>query len=122
MNEGFGGPDNHHPVSGDYKDIQSLNKLIGETFPRMGFEYNPEGYKQDLDSVVCDLVNDFLNKREFRKALKKFVFIQDGKLFTIKKAKHTTLEKVRNAPCSKGAIFLADLPEDKAFDLYLKHA
>jgi len=124
-NAGHGGPDNHHPVSGDYKDVQKLNSLIGETFPRRGFEYNPEGYKEDLDGVICDLVNEFLHKREFKKTLKKIAFIEDGKIYTLKaKYKPTpeALESVAKAEWAKNVTLLNTLPETEAFELFKAHS
>ncbi len=121
-NAGHGGPDEVHPISGGYDQVQELNERIRATFPRSGFKYNPEGYEQTLEGVCCDLVNEFLHRREFKKNLKKFAFIQDGELFTIKRAGSLTLERVKAASWAKGATFLADLPEEEALELFKAHS
>mgnify|MGYP001439841048 CR=1 FL=1 len=121
-NAGHGGSDEVHPFEGGYPAVEELEKRIKETYPRTESKYFPDGFEQSLESICCDLVNEFLHKREFKKTLKKFAFLQDGKLFTIKKAGTTTLEKVKAASWAKGATFLADLPEDEAFELFKAHS
>lgn len=123
-NAGHGGPCQVRVLEAQNWKLSELelNNLIKETFPLVASKLFPEGRQRDLDDVLSELVSDFLIERDFKKALKKFVFLQDGELFTIKKPNATTLEKVRNFHNTKGAIFLADLPEEDALALYRKHA
>ena len=116
-NAGHGASNNYYPVSNNWEDVSKLNEKIAKTYP-LTPEYNME---QDLDTVIGDLVNEFLLKREFKKTLKKITFIENGQIFTLK-AKHKptiqNLEQVAKSSWGKKVKILNCLPEDEAFELF----
>ncbi|MGA0315611.1 MAG: hypothetical protein ACO3MJ_09525 [Alphaproteobacteria bacterium] len=116
-NAGHGASNNYYPVSNNWEDVLKLNEKIAKTYP-LTPKYNME---QDLDTVIGDLVNEFLLKREFKKTLKKITFIENGQIFTLK-AKHKptiqNLEQVAKSSWGKKVKILNCLPEDEAFELF----
>ena len=126
-NRGHGGADEFHGEGErNYSDIEALNILIGETFPTYAFDDTSTtsfAFKQDLEMVCADLVNQWLRDKEFTRAMKSKVLFTKPEAqgvwqVAVKKpyTAQTTLDIMRaNHPTYT---YLADLPVDEAKAIY----
>lgn len=130
-NSGHGGSDEVHPLNGGYlkkgRDaVAELEKRIKETYPKRVSSYFPEGLEESLSSICCDLVNDFLHKREYKKVMKRICYIKDGEegIYRLPAKYKPTPEMLAEVAtwewAKEGVTFLNTLPDDEAFAIVLK--
>lgn len=116
-NNGHGGCDNVHPISGGWAAIKELEERIKSTFPRIEFE-------PSLETICGDLVNDFLINREFKKAMRRICYFKANErgIYQLPaKYKPTTdmIDQLKaKASWAKGVTFLADLTESEAMEVF----
>lgn len=78
-NDGHGGADMQHPLKGgNYAELrpelEKLDKLIAKTFPAKVYTEAEHGFDgdftEDLESVCCNLVTQWLIARDMKRALR----------------------------------------------------
>lgn len=124
-NDGCGGPDNVEPFSKDWKDLQSLEECIAATYPKWGSKYGGEdNMEMTLDILCGDLVNDWLRRKDFKRAMRQILYVKSGEraIFKLAAKYKPTAEMIERikavASWATGATFLHELPEAEAFELY----
>jgi len=129
-NDGHGGCDNVTPIKGKtYADLRELEDRIKATFPKWGSEFSKEeGDNMDttLEIVCGNLVTEFLIKKDFKKSMKKVCYYKkdDAKkdIYSMASKYKPTKEFIaivkEKASWAKDVIFLHDLTEDQAFEIY----
>ncbi len=121
-NRGHGGPDDFHGEGGrGYGDIETLNKLIGETFTP--YEAYGMTLEQNLEMVCADLVNQWLRDKDFARAMKaKVLFTKPdvAGVWELAVKKPQTLWMMLDVMKAKYPhyTYLADLPVDEAKAIY----
>jgi hypothetical protein len=123
-NDGRGGCDDVHPVKGKtWEDLRELEKAIKETYPSM--VYSGVTLEPDLETVCSELVTRFLQKKDFKKTLKRITYTKPGEkgIFQLPAkykptAEHIAGVKKVNEWFQKVTV-LNELPEEEAFELYL---
>ena len=121
-NQGHGGCDDFYGAEGyDWDTIKELNKQIAETYEP--YTYGDKSIDQDLDMVCAGLVNQWLQDRDFTKAMKSKVLFTKPDVrgvwqLAVKKPHtlETTLAALRSA--NPQYTYLADLPVDEAKAIY----
>ena len=119
-NEGHGGPDHQHLLPG--YDLAAINAHIAATYPPMRVE--TMSIPMDLESLCCDLVNEFLTKRDFKRSLSTKIVAkaEDGTLYewTKKQKGQDVSAKILAHIAAKhpGYQVLNNIPEDKAFEIF----
>lgn len=122
-NDGHGGADHIHPISGTYKDVDELNERIKKTFPT--HERWGKTFTKDIEWICADLVNEWLDKQFLKKALKKISFLKEneqGLFYLPAKFKPTpqNIEKLKEAYKGKKITILNELPFDDALEAFKK--
>lgn len=125
-NQGHGGCDDFHSETKSWVDIQQLNALIGETFPAFSFD-DGDALKQDLDMVCCDLVNQWLRDKEFKRAMKSKVLFKkpdSPAVWQVPVRKPATYWMVLDSMKAQhpAYTYLADLPLEEAKAAYFMEA
>ncbi len=131
-NNGHGGCDNVHPITGGYESVSELETRIKATYPRIESEFFPGGLEPDLEIICGDLVNDHLFRKDFKNAMRKVSFTIPGKTGIYQlpaKIKPTaqqlaSIKEAAKHPRSKWKdhVILNSLPEEQALALYKKHS
>lgn len=128
-NDGCGGPDNVEPFSKNWKDLQSLEERIAATYPKWGSKYGGEdNMKMTLDILCGDLVNDWLRRKDFKKAMRRVSYIKQGVEGVYQcpakfKPSSDMIAAIKEkAAWAKGCTFLNELPEAEAMSLYFANA
>lgn len=122
-NQGYGGCDDFHGEGGrDYGDIRKLDRRIAETYPPYTFGEG-DSLAQNLELICAELVNQWLQDREFAKAMKgKVLFTKPGVagVWQIPVPKSQPMRTVLDAMKAKHPAFtyLSDLPVGEAKALY----
>jgi hypothetical protein len=127
-NQGHGGCDDFHGIGGkSYADINTLDRLIKETYPPVTFEGTTETLGQSVEMLCCDLVNQWLRDKDFARAMKSKVLFTKPDVrgvweVAVKKPK--TLWMMLDVMKAKYPqyTYLADLPIDEAKALYFAGA
>lgn len=121
-NQGYGGCDSFHGETKNYKDIEALNALIGETYPP--YTYGDSApLTQDLEIVCGDLVNQWLRDRDFARAMKTKVFFTKPDVqgvWQVAVKKPQTVDSLLTTMKAKYPqyTYLADLPVHEAKAIY----
>jgi len=128
-NDGYGGSDDVHPFSKNYRDVQELEERIAATFPKWGSSF---GGSDDMDTtleIVCgDLVNQWLKRKDFKKAMRRVSYIKQGVEGVYQcpakfKPSPDMIAAIKEkAAWAKGCTFLNELPEAEAMSLYFANA
>lgn len=123
-NNGHGGCDNVHPFDGGWKEVKELEELIKATYPRVESAYFPDGMEPSLEIICGELLEEFLDKKEFKKVMRRIVYVKPNEkgLFQLP-AKHKPTPDTMRALKAKtvwanGVVFLCDLPTDEAYALF----
>ena len=123
-NNGHGGCDNVHPIAGGWTAVNELEERIKATFPRIESEYFEDGMEPSLEIICGDLVNEFLLKKEFKKAMRRISYVKTGEqgIYQLpakyKPTPETIADVKATASWAKGVTFLADLPESEAMEVF----
>jgi hypothetical protein len=127
-NQGYGGCDDFDGIGGKgYADINTLDRLIKETYPPVTFEGTTETLGQSLEMLCGDLVNQWLRDKDFARAMKSKV------LFTKPDVRGVWEVAVKKPQTFDGVLikmrtkfpeytYLADLSADEAKALYFAGA
>ena len=127
-NHGHGGPDNIDLVKGKtWEDFKALEKRIAATFPKWGSEFGGEDDHDCSLEILCgELINDFLEEKQFRRLLKKPTYINsEGHIMQFKAPpKGVPMAKMIDAIKAKRPeiSLLNEMPEAEAFALLKKVA
>lgn len=82
-NQGHGGCDDYlavdncqHEFDGKlWEEVNRINNILGkETLPS---EFSSEGLPNDLEIAVCDLVNEWHENKDIKKALRRICYLDD---------------------------------------------
>lgn len=80
----------------------------------------------DLEIVCGDLIDQWLARRKFKRAIGTVCYFKEGAIFRLPKKfkpSRDLLAQVKaKASWAKGAVFLHDLPENEAFLLFQKYS
>lgn len=126
-NAGHGGSDEVHPLTGGYPAIDELENRIKATYPKKVSKYFPEGLEESLESICCNLVNEFLRNREFKKLMRRICYIKAGEegIYSLPAKYKPTPEMLAEVAswewAKEGVTFLNTLPEDEALAIVLKN-
>jgi hypothetical protein len=89
-NDGHGGCDNYHAIKSTdgsvYNGVKAINKKLA-VGPRLDSKWSDEGLENNLEIVVCNLVNKWLQDKEIKTVLRRISYIKNGGLYQIQ-AKH----------------------------------
>lgn len=122
-NDGRGGGDRVSAFGGN-RLIADLEARIAATHPKWGSKYSKDGIdnmEMSLEIICGNLVNDFLDMREFKKTMRRVSYYNIGEsgIYQMAAKFKPTAELIarvkEKASWAKGAIFLHDLPESEAF-------
>ena len=106
--DGYGGEPSYHGIRGGVSQ-QDVYKRISEI--------------DSLDIACCDLLNDWLRKRDFKKQMKKITLISDGNVQFYKALAPTpeNIALVKASPdWNKDDLLLNEMPEGEAFKLFVE--
>ena len=123
-NNGHGGCDNVHPISGGWAAIKELEERIKSTFPRIESEYFEGGLEPSLEIICGDLVNEFLLKRVFKKVMRRISYVKPNEkgIYQLPAKYKPTTDMIdqfkAKASWAKGVTFLADLTESEAMEVF----
>jgi len=121
-NDGYGGCDRYDSV----KAGQSNPNAIAADLDAKIKAADPSSEFAGLEVVVCELVNEHLVKKEFKKALKRVLFVDEKGVSQLKaqfKPTPDVFQQVKKPPWWKPSyVLLNELPEAKAFELFKQHA
>lgn len=126
-NEGHGGCDTVHPVSGGFQAAKELEERIKATYPREESEYIEGGLEPSLEGICCDLVSEFLEKKLFKSMMRRVCYIQNGEKAIRQMPSHfkptpETIALIKaKAEWAKDVTFLADLSEEEAFSRFKEY-
>jgi len=114
-NDGHGGPDNFYPFELEQRLNAHAATLPKRKWRDVGIDSDGE-YPNNAESVIGDLFGDWLLRKDFAKALKKFCFTikgepRDGV------GLYTTKVRPKVVPAEIDQI-LNDLPVDEAFAIF----
>jgi hypothetical protein len=128
-NEGYGGCNDCHMIAPfTYDDYKKIDDLIKANYPEKKYSFCDDTYRQDIESVVNDLMDEWLTDKDIKRALKKICFIKDSVhgnkknqvLYFMGNTK-TDKEKARRAVFAKypNALILNDLPMDEVRQYFI---
>jgi len=112
-NAGMGGCDNVFPLDGGWSAVKELEKAIKEANPDL-----------NLEIICANLLEEFLVKKDFKRVMKKIAFIKPNEkgIFTMppryKPAAAVIAQIKEEAFWAKDVIFLHDLPESEALEVF----
>ncbi|MDE9446851.1 hypothetical protein KKJ04_14870 [Xenorhabdus bovienii] len=135
QNDGKGGCTLLYPVAGKKQDFEAAKKYA-ESLPALEIGLpDDKGAKiplvMDLELLVDELVIEKNRQKKIRAKFKrdfpkKIMFVRDGKVFSIngielrtENDKAIAYQQVRKIN-GKNIVILSELPEDEAFELYVK--
>lgn len=84
QNNGHGGCNSYHPVPEKPESVKmaDIGAWIDRNVPAE--EYHGMTLKPDLDTVVGDLLEDFMARKDLKNALRKICVLEDGQLMQYK--------------------------------------
>tara|TARA_R110002020_G_scaffold222268_1_gene430742 strand:+ start:672 stop:1232 length:561 start_codon:yes stop_codon:yes gene_type:complete len=104
-----------------YKDTPAQSELRTHCLTLPKWDCNGEMVHTSMDIYVTDLVNEALELKELKKALKKIVVLEDGKIYTYNtppsRVNVWTLRR-RLEKKQRHAIFLNDMPLPEALAIW----
>lgn len=118
-NEGHGGPDHQHLLPG--YDIAAIDAYIATNYPPL--TYGGRSFPMNLESLCGDLMNDFLARRDVKRALSTKIIAraEDGTFYewTKKRKGQDITAKIlaQIATQHPGYHVLNTMPEDKAVEM-----
>lgn len=124
-NDGHGGSDMFHPYA-----LQERLDAYGKTLPEKTItsmtndDGTPYTYAQDAESLVGDVLADWLTRRDLKRLMRtRVLFVRtDGKLYEAKVAKPAHARAIAHYKAKPDvAKVLNALPEDEALALYVTH-
>ena len=112
-NAGRGGCDDVRPLNGGWSAVKELEKAINEANPDL-----------NLEIICANLVEEFLVKKDLNRLLKKIAYIKPNEkgIFTLPPRYKPTAAMIaeikERAFWAKDVIFLHDLPEAEALEVF----
>ena len=123
-NHGHGGNDDVHPFNKDYQKVVDLENKIKRTYPKIESEFLEGGMDNSLEIICCNMINDWLIMRDFKKLMKRVCYVKPNEIDIYQlpskfKPSPETIQAIKaKASWAKKVIFLADISEDEAFQIF----
>lgn len=120
-NNGHGGCDDYHPLNGqnNYKEVNDLVNKINAELSKNTYEFHGMTLSENLEGIVCNLVNDWLLEKEVKKNLKKIVLFNGDKISTVNlKPTNENIERVKAQKWYDGEIIVNSLAFNEAVEIF----
>jgi len=126
-NDGKGGADYLYQDP-RFKDLEAWNKCHALVKIHCADKFRWElgdGWREGTIEIACsDLVRDHLQRKDFKKELRKPCYIRDGGIsyFNVSAKTLNIFDKIRRQLKKPDLVFLNEMPEDVAFTKYMEIA